>query len=1245
MKQLMRNNNNNNRDDKDVFEFDEDEFPDGCDHWSKIRAKFSNPNSKNHDVSEPVIQIKEVLTVTLDDNDHYCTDDIPADALDSAHKAGLKESEDLYSMSDRVVKQSSGFIDCNAEQKVSPCCRQIRDSTPLELFPRNGHVCTMIPDSPCCDDPVYFGDSDENDVVQESPSSTPTSELEEDNVAAVGQAQCQSVGGLEMQPPRDIPPAASTTPAPRQQPASTISHHTTAASSSTSSHQAATAEGNQQTDSSQQHQQRNEHVFLRKRMKKRLTTSLDTTPCEEDDVIPSPVIQPKQKRLTNLEKNQICQSMTLNFQGRKLKHGLINQLSTDYGVTRVTISRIWKMVRTQVKGGQVVNLNRKYKGSISRYKGSISKSKQKRLTNLEKNQICQSMTLNFQGGKLKHGLINQLSTDYGVTRVTISRIWKMVRTQVKGGQVVNLNRKYKGSISRYKGSISKYKGKGSISKYKGSISKYKGSISTRVIDSKKGVMETIIVRTDYVTYGDKYFPASLILFSKDSVKIKARTVEEESADSSSDWKIDDILKIETQWSSTTVAKVRILLLANNDVHVEIANGTSGNELVEFLASNWSEHQEQIMSLDVRYNALLSMGINMQNCNGDVVPYEDYEYSSDPYIPNFEEPFEEVVYPKGERDAVSVRKSDVDLLLPDVFINDTIIDFYITYLKNGIPHERRDNFHFFSCFFFRKLADLDKNPSSVFDGKAAFQRVQRWTRKINIFEKDYIFIPVNYNLHWSLIILCHPGEVANFNDENINEALKVPCILHMDSIRGSHAGLKDHFQSYLLEEWKERQKETSEDVYLKFLDLRFLSLELPQQENYSDCGLFLLHYAELFINEAPQNFSPFRINKFDHFLRPNWFIPAEASLKRVYIQRLIHELLKSLSHECASPPKNDFSHSPALPVNKENDDGIEIISEKESLDKSWKGSSLYSQSVQGMDMSVLDMPIYRPSHRVNSSGLGMTELLEQQSQRYDRGASLGQLGFSTSTIREEEGNEHLIHSIMGQTGHQPTDQVGDSHMNCSSRDFDQTISWNSDSSYQVEPEDLSSSSESHSCDDSSDTRILEFANGIQSIDPCSNENTDLSKENMNSPEGFASASSDMMETPAEDSQELAEKYGSHDQDDPSLSNPEHEVEGSQELVSISLSGVDDKLAVEDGKTEDDEVVAAADVDNLVVEDSESEDDEILMGADADNLAVEHSKSEDDEIVTGADRVVEDSPDKPRPAKRLRVSPSPDEEDRV
>ena len=44
--------------------------------------------------------------------------------------------------------------------------------------------------------------------------------------------------------------------------------------------------------------------------------------------------------------------------------------------------------------------------------------------------------------------------------------------------------------------------------------------------------------------------------------------------------------------------------------------------------------------------------------------------------SFDEPFDEVIYPQGDPDAVSLTKRDVDLLQPDTFINDTIIDFYI-----------------------------------------------------------------------------------------------------------------------------------------------------------------------------------------------------------------------------------------------------------------------------------------------------------------------------------------------------------------------------------------------------------------------------------------------------------------------------------------------------------------------------------------------------------------------------------------
>lgn len=51
------------------------------------------------------------------------------------------------------------------------------------------------------------------------------------------------------------------------------------------------------------------------------------------------------------------------------------------------------------------------------------------------------------------------------------------------------------------------------------------------------------------------------------------------------------------------------------------------------------------------------------------------------------------------------------------------------------------------------------------------------------------------------------------------------------------------------------------VYLIF----FYLIQLPQQENSFDCGLFLLHYVELFLEEAPVNFSPFRITKLCNFV--------------------------------------------------------------------------------------------------------------------------------------------------------------------------------------------------------------------------------------------------------------------------------------------------------------------------------------------------------------------------------------------
>lgn len=35
-------------------------------------------------------------------------------------------------------------------------------------------------------------------------------------------------------------------------------------------------------------------------------------------------------------------------------------------------------------------------------------------------------------------------------------------------------------------------------------------------------------------------------------------------------------------------------------------------------------------------------------------------------------------------------------------------------------------------------------------------VENWTKNVNIFEKDYLIIPINEKSHWFLAIICFPG---------------------------------------------------------------------------------------------------------------------------------------------------------------------------------------------------------------------------------------------------------------------------------------------------------------------------------------------------------------------------------------------------------------------------------------------------------------------------------------------------------
>ncbi|XP_052194196.1 probable ubiquitin-like-specific protease 2A isoform X2 [Diospyros lotus] len=394
---------------------------------------------------------------------------------------------------------------------------------------------------------------------------------------------------------------------------------------------------------------------------------------------------------------------------------------------------------------------------------------------------------------------------------------------------------------------------------------------------------TVVVSPDYIIYGDMYCSKSQLTFSWSLVKLEGSVECGIKGPVSLEWTVDDIIDIESQWCGQVQTAVVNICLTANDREVAERSNTSITELkFAVFDPNWSEKQEAIKSLDVRYKAKWKHFFYTNKARiGDACPGNNI-FLSKHYFSIPSDSFE-VIYPEGDPDPVSIGKK--------------------------LSPEKRQKFHFFNSFFFRKLAGLDKVPSWACEGRAAFQRVQKWTRKVNLFEKDYIFIPVNFSLHWSLIIICHPGDVTNSEDEHVEKMRRVPCILHLNSIEGSHRGLKNLIQSYLWEEWKERQNPLLEDLSSKFFNLRFVPLELPQQENYYDCGLFLLHYVELFVSQAPVDFSPFRITKFSNFLSKNWFPPAEASLKRAYIEKLIYKIVEENSQKTPTSPCNDYKHSP------------------------------------------------------------------------------------------------------------------------------------------------------------------------------------------------------------------------------------------------------------------------------------------------------------------------------------------------
>ena len=152
----------------------------------------------------------------------------------------------------------------------------------------------------------------------------------------------------------------------------------------------------------------------------------------------------------------------------------------------------------------------------------------------------------------------------------------------------------------------------------------------------------------------------------------------------------------------------------------------------------------------------------------------------------------------------------------------------------------------------------------------YERIKKWTSKVDLFSKDFLIVPICENLHWYLALICFPHRVlvqetsastskameetglsedGKTKKMDEKEAFEKCIILFFDSLDKRHINTGKILRSFLEEEAKARYPNKQVD----FSKLIVQYASVPRQPNYCDCGVFLLHYVEKFFENPEQNY--------------------------------------------------------------------------------------------------------------------------------------------------------------------------------------------------------------------------------------------------------------------------------------------------------------------------------------------------------------------------------------------------------
>ncbi|RVE60234.1 hypothetical protein OJAV_G00178730 [Oryzias javanicus] len=160
--------------------------------------------------------------------------------------------------------------------------------------------------------------------------------------------------------------------------------------------------------------------------------------------------------------------------------------------------------------------------------------------------------------------------------------------------------------------------------------------------------------------------------------------------------------------------------------------------------------------------------------------------------------------------------DLGTLYGQNWLNDQVMNMYGDLVMDSVP----DKVHFFNSFFYDKLRTK------------GYEGVKRWTKNVDIFQKDLLLIPIHLEVHWSLVSVDIQRRAITYFDSQ--RTLNRRCPKHIFKYLQAEAVKKN--QQDFLSGWK-----------------GFFKMNVGRQNNDSDCGAFVLQYCKCLALGQPFSF--------------------------------------------------------------------------------------------------------------------------------------------------------------------------------------------------------------------------------------------------------------------------------------------------------------------------------------------------------------------------------------------------------